>query len=106
MMLLAAGSLTFGCGGDRAANESIPAGWTAAAAIPTTLTRDFKSVGTVERARGLIRHQREEHCHQRLIAVRCTPSAMGWTCLWQTDDGTGRTTLLKAYGDSGIPVTC
>jgi hypothetical protein len=66
---------------------------------------DVDDVATRVLAEGLVKHQREEHCQQRLVAVRCLRAAGGWDCRWVTDAGPGTTHLQRRYS-GGIPVTC
>lgn len=94
-----------GCGDDDQPATRGGSGWTPRAEISMSLDGDVAPGENRQHAEAIIRHQREDHCRQRLMRVRCTERATDWDCRWETNKRDGRTRLEKDP-DGGIPVSC
>lgn len=95
-----------GCGGsDTETPDTEPLAYTPRKDIKN-FNGDVAPGESKQHAEAIITHQREDHCGQRLIEVRCEEQASQWLCDWRTDQGRGSTSLEKETGGGGIPVTC
>ncbi|MCW3016705.1 MAG: hypothetical protein JWO02_3797 [Solirubrobacterales bacterium] len=68
------------------------------AALVEPLPGHPRIVSSPVQAEAVIRHQREDHCRQKLVEVRCVPRADEWYCDWRTTDGTGFTRVPERPG--------
>jgi hypothetical protein len=91
-----------GCGGGSDADQ---AGWTPRAQIQDW-GGDTAPGENIRHAEAIVKHQREDHCEQRLIEVRCEERATRWDCRWRTERGEGSTLLEKHPPNGAIPVSC
>jgi len=108
---LAGGLLTVlaSCGGSETpdAPNPVPQGWTPASQLSANLARDIFDLSSRRKAEGLVKHQRNTHCHQHLVAVRCDRTADGWLCRWKAKETTGTSRFPRRYDPrGGIPVHC
>jgi hypothetical protein len=98
-----------GCGGEArkpAPENPVPEGWTPASQLSPAVSRDTLDLSSRRKAEGLVKHQRNEHCGQHLVAVRCSRTASGWLCRWKTTGPSGTTRFPRRFGSGGIPVHC
>jgi len=100
LVVVLAALVIAGCGGS-ADNDPV---WTPRNDVKN-FNGDVAPGDNVHRAEAIVRHQREDHCGQRLIEVRCEEQASSWRCEWRTDQGDGSTRLQK-HPPHGIPVSC
>jgi len=94
--------LVGGCGG-QAAHRS-QTGFTPSASVQP-FNGDVSPGDSRAHAEAIVKHQRETHCGERLLDVRCEERATSWTCRWHVEGGAGFT-LIKKHALGGIPVHC
>ncbi len=94
-------TLAAGCGGGSAAR---PGAWTPSGEVKP-FDGDARIVPSRDHAEAVIKHQREDHCGQRLVEVRCEDRTSSWECRYRTAPAAGSTSIPKRAAQE-LSVAC